>query len=94
MTGQKLPVSPAGTRTSPRIKAKRHTRTSNDGKPEIEAARANRKRKAATARAKAAASNKRTKPKATGVREIPKVTGVQESQKKSGAQKIPTDKNT
>jgi hypothetical protein len=64
------PASP-GTRASPRNKAKRRARTSNNDKPETPSARAKRKRNAATARAKAAAGNKRAKPKATSVQEIP-----------------------
>jgi hypothetical protein len=79
MTRQGLPASPAGPRTSPRNKTKRHARTSNNSKPETPSARAKRKRNAATARAKVAAGKKRAKPKATGVQEIPADKNTKES---------------
>ena len=71
MTRQGLPASPAGRRTSPRNKTKRHARTSNNSEPEIPSAQAKRKRNAVTTHANVAAGNKRAKPKATGVQEIP-----------------------
>jgi hypothetical protein len=71
MARQGLLAPPAGTRTSPRNKTKRHARTSNNSEPETPLARAKRKTNAATAHAKAAAGNKRAKPKATDVQEIP-----------------------
>jgi hypothetical protein len=71
MARQGLPATPAGTRTSPRNKTKRHAHTSINSEPESPSTRAKRKRNAATAHAKGAAGNKRAKPKATGVQEIP-----------------------
>ena len=79
MARQGLPATPAGTRTSPRNKTKRHAHTSINSEPESPSTRAKRKRNAATAHAKGAAGNKRAKPKATGVQEIPADKNTKES---------------